>query len=420
MSSNFPNGFAAGVTIRGLPLLQTHSGEIFWVNSSTTAVAKGAIGGSDGGDGSYRRPFATLDFAVGKCLANRGDIIVLMPNHAETLAAAVALDVAGIAVIGLGQGTNRPTFTGGVAADLFAVSADNVTISNLFFNEKTTAATTNSTIDIAAANCTVQNCHFDVGANETLGLTVTAAGEIVWFEGNEFVVTANGPTNFIQLEGVVDQPTFIDNLFVGSDGTNPLDDVGAISFESQACTNPVFKGNRVMGNGKAVNLLVSHGSVVGVYSDDPYTVTGEMDTDDSAAVYNAAGGAVMMTITPTGPIYDVTLDLDNNKASTGLLIVYTTSTVQFIIERKIDGTQWRVTDHWPSTGSNTGLAVADIGNDLDAADDGVGKRFNLGNIGADEEVRIMFETDTEQGDTEIPFALTFRGSEPVLTIVAAV
>jgi len=418
MSSNFPNGFASGVTIRGLPLMQTHSGEVFWVNSSTTATAKGAIGGSDGGDGTYRRPFATLDFAVGKCTADRGDIIVLMPNHTETLAAAVALDVAGIAVIGLGQGTNRPTFTGGVAADLFAVSAANITISNLFFNEKTTAAATNSTIDIAAANCTVQNCHFDLGANETLSLTVTAAGEIVWFEGNEFVVTANGPTNCIQLEGVVDQPTFIDNLFVGSDGTNAVDDVGVISFESQACTNPVFKGNRVMGNGVAVNLLVSHGSLVGVYSDDPYTVTGEMDVDVTASDYTTVGGIPMLTITPTGPIYDVTLDIDNNQASTGLMIIYTTQTVQFVVERKVDGTAWRVTDHWPTAGP-TGLAVPDAADDLDAADDGVGKRFILGNIGADEEVRINIELSAENGDCALPFALTFRGSEPVLTIVAA-
>jgi len=418
MSSNYPNGFTGGVTIRGLPLLQTHSGEVFWVNGGT-AIAKGAVGGSNGNDGSYRRPFATLDYAVGKCTANRGDIIVLMPNHSETLAAAVAVDVAGIAIIGLGQGTNRPAFTGGVAANLVAVSVANVTISNLYFNEKTTASTTSATIDIAAANCTIQNCHFDCGANEVLSITVTAAGEIPWFENNEFVVTADGPDNLIQFEGVVDQPTLIDNLFIATDGTDACDDGAAISFESQACTNPVFKGNRLMGNGVAVNMFVNHASIVGVYSDDPYTVTGEMDTDDSENDYTTVGGIPMLTITPTGPIYDVTLDLDNNKASTGLLVVYTTGTVQYIVERKVDGTNWRVTDHWPSTGSNTGLAVADQANDLDAADDGVGKRFNLGNIGADEEVRINFETDGEAGDSQVPYALTFRGSAPVLTAVAA-
>lgn len=418
MSSNYPGGFASGVTIRGLPLLQTHAGEIFWVNSSTTTLAKGAIGGSDGGNGTYRSPFATLDFAVGKCTANRGDIIVLMPNHTETIATSIALDVAGIAVIGLGQGTNRPTFTGGVASDLFAVSAANITISNLFFNEKTTAALTNSTIDIDAANCTVQNCHFDIGANDVLGITVTANGEIPWFESNEWIVTANGPDNCIQTEGVVDQFTLIDNLFVTSDGTDGVDDGAAVSFESQANTNPVFKGNRVMGNGVASNLFVNHGSLVGVYSDDPYTVTGTADTDDSASDYTTVGGIPFLTITPTGPIYDVTLDLDNNKATTGLLIVYTTETVQYVVERKVDGTNWRVTDHWPGA-ANLGIAIPDAGDDLDAADDGVGKRFILGNIGADEEVRINLEVSVEAGDLEIPFALTFRGSEPVLTIVAA-
>ena len=68
MSSNFPNGFANGVTIRGVPLTITNPGEVFWVNGSGV-LAKGGVGGSNGNDGSYQRPFATIDYAVGKCTA---------------------------------------------------------------------------------------------------------------------------------------------------------------------------------------------------------------------------------------------------------------------------------------------------------------------------------------------------------------
>ena len=131
MASNFPNGFVGGVTIRGVPLLQTHPGEVFWVNNSSTALAKGGVGGSDGNDGSYRRPFSTVDYAIGKCTAGRGDIIFVMPGYTETISAAAgwACDVAGIAIVGLGSGTNKPTLTFSATGSDINISAANVTIS---------------------------------------------------------------------------------------------------------------------------------------------------------------------------------------------------------------------------------------------------------------------------------------------------
>ena len=109
MSSNYPNGFSNGVTIRGVPLNQPHPGEVFWVNSSS-AIAKGGVGGSNGNDGSYRKPFGTIAGALTKCLANRGDIIYVMPGYTETVATAGALDlnVAGVKIIGLGDGVIAP------------------------------------------------------------------------------------------------------------------------------------------------------------------------------------------------------------------------------------------------------------------------------------------------------------------------
>ena len=129
MSSNYPNGFANGVTIRGMPLLQVHPGEVFWVNNSGV-LAKGGVGGSDGNDGSYRRPFATIDYAIGKCTASRGDIIAVMPGHEEDIdaAAGIALDVAGVAIIGLGSAALRPKITFSATASTMTVTAANCSI----------------------------------------------------------------------------------------------------------------------------------------------------------------------------------------------------------------------------------------------------------------------------------------------------
>jgi len=161
--SNFPNGFAAGVTIRGVPLIQTHPGEVFWVNNSSSALAKGAVGGSNGNDGSYRRPFGTVDYAVGKCTANRGDIIFVMPGHAETIAAAgIDADVAGIAIVGLGRGSNKPTLTFSATSSDVDIDAANVLFSG--FRCVSSVDSLVHFIDVNEDNATIDNCEFVTGS----------------------------------------------------------------------------------------------------------------------------------------------------------------------------------------------------------------------------------------------------------------
>jgi hypothetical protein len=99
-------------------------------------------------------PVATLDYAVGLCTANNDDIIYLLPGHAENVGSATAcvLDIAGVRVIGLGNGALRPTLT-------------------------ITTATT-ATISITAANCTIENVlvlggFLNVAAAITVAATAT-------------------------------------------------------------------------------------------------------------------------------------------------------------------------------------------------------------------------------------------------------
>ncbi|MCK4815623.1 hypothetical protein KA005_07630, partial [bacterium] len=70
--SNYPKGFANGINLRGLPILNTYPGKVFWVDSET---------GSDGNKGTFDRPFGTIDYAVGRCTADRGDVILVKANH---------------------------------------------------------------------------------------------------------------------------------------------------------------------------------------------------------------------------------------------------------------------------------------------------------------------------------------------------
>jgi len=178
--SNYPNGFANGVVIRGVPLLQTHPGEVFWLNNSSV-LAKGGVGGSDGNDGSYIRPFGTLDYAVSRCTANRGDIVFIMPGHAETestVDAAIAqLDVAGVAVIGLGSGDLRPSFTVNDDGNTFDISGANTILSNIRLVSSVVDVAVG--FDVSAANVVIDSVAFEdvtVGTDLFIDCVSTAAG----------------------------------------------------------------------------------------------------------------------------------------------------------------------------------------------------------------------------------------------------
>ena len=134
--SNYPNGFPGGVSIRGVPIAQTHPGKVFWVSNVTTGLLPGQRGGSNGNKGTFNDPFSTLAYAISRCVANRGDIIFIKPGHAESIASATALpfDIAGVAIVGLGIGANRPTFTFTTANTAkIPVSAANISVQHCIF-----------------------------------------------------------------------------------------------------------------------------------------------------------------------------------------------------------------------------------------------------------------------------------------------
>ena len=173
--SNYPNGFMNGLTVRGVPLTVAHPGKVFFVNSSSV-LAEGGIGGSNGNPGTYKKPFATIDFAIGMCTASRGDIIFVMPGHTETVAAAagIALDVAGVCVVGLGVGSLRPTVNLTATDSTVTMSAVNCSFKNILFTGGIDAVV--SMIVVSAADCTIEGCELrDVTGQMTAGILTTAA-----------------------------------------------------------------------------------------------------------------------------------------------------------------------------------------------------------------------------------------------------
>lgn len=160
---SYAQGFKDVITIRNAPLHTTHTGRVFFVNNSGVKLAN-AKAAADQGSGSFWEPYATIDHAVNQTVANRGDIILVMPGHAETIVAAsgITLDKAGVAVIGLGHGEKRPiiTFATDTAASI-VVSAANTTLKNFIF--KCNIASQVHMLDVKADDVLVEGCDFREG-----------------------------------------------------------------------------------------------------------------------------------------------------------------------------------------------------------------------------------------------------------------
>lgn len=149
--------------------------------------------------------------------------------------------------------------------------------------------------------------------------------------------------------------------------------------------------------------------------------SGTTDIDVSASDYTTVGGIAILTIVPDNNVLDeVIVDLDFVKTTTGVFVVNTTETVQFCVQTKVDGTNWRTVEGWPAASSATGLTVPDAAQDLDAADDSPGHRFSLKGVSPTAGMRITITLSAETGgDAEIPYRVFTKGGTATITAVAA-
>lgn len=162
-------------------------------------------------------PFATIDYAIGKCTASKGDRIYVLPGHAETLtgAGAITADVAGISIIGLGNGTNRPTLTLSTTATTIAVSAANVLMSNLRITSSVDELV--KVFNVTAAHLTLDGVDvFETTSCQIIQfmLTTNAADNLTVKNCKHVQRTAAAATQiWIQLVGVNDA-VIRDNVFL--------------------------------------------------------------------------------------------------------------------------------------------------------------------------------------------------------------
>ncbi len=159
--SHYPSGFPHGITIKGFPLftvLQTTRGKVFYVDNN------GCLS-SDNNEGTDKYPLKTIQEAVGRCVNDRGDVILVAANHKEVITHTntINIDKSGISIIGLGVQDARPMLSYETSDDaVLSVLAENVYFGDFILEGNISGLKTMITGDLL--NLLAENCTFREGS----------------------------------------------------------------------------------------------------------------------------------------------------------------------------------------------------------------------------------------------------------------
>ncbi len=246
----------------GLGLAGYTTGNIFYVDSTHSLRSDNTSSGR-----SPNEPFATIDYAIGQCTANNGDVIFVLPGHTETVSAAggITFDVAGVSVIGLGQGSDRGLISTATAttADI-EIDAANVTIANLRFNV-TLPDGIDAPFDIDAAGFKFIGCDVEfadgTGQADLVMLSDANANGIV-VKGCYFHGSANAGTATVLRFVSGDDIFVVDNVFLGNFTTT----LGAIDNTTASINFNVFNNyidNRTASAAVAMTFAATTTGMIG-------------------------------------------------------------------------------------------------------------------------------------------------------------
>jgi hypothetical protein len=247
--------------------MSVSTGQRFFVDSTNTSASDATTHGF-----TPDKPLATLDYAIGRCTASKGDIIYVMPGHAENLAAATSVncDVAGVTIIGIGEGGLIPTFSTTAAAGSVTIGAANVTLKHLkFLANFATGTTTALTIAAGADGLTIDDCHFrdTSAANEFLiHLSVATTVDNLTVRNCSFITAAGTMSNSILFAGTTTNCLIEDNLFLVDSSDSVIDHFAA------ACTDACIRRNVVVNadTGAAGYCVQIHADGTGVAHDNRF------------------------------------------------------------------------------------------------------------------------------------------------------
>jgi hypothetical protein len=279
---------------------------------------RGVPDAAPAGDGSSPRYPLSSVFAAGGALAKlngevkRGSVILCMPGHTENVAVASAASLAAassnFAVVGLGRGSDRATFTWTTATSSWLFNTANMGIANcrLFLAgpSATGALTVAAPITVSADGCFINDCEihwgWDVDSIVGIGITTTAAATRFQFNRNNCYAetTAVPTTTFLRLTGT-DLLEIDGTRIIGPGSTTAIGPVQQLTTAmlKAKITNSLFQSTTAVSTIAFTALAGSTGQVdkcsfaVLAAGNGITTGSGLQVTNSQTAVAAAAGAA---------------------------------------------------------------------------------------------------------------------------------
>lgn len=247
--------------------IQTELGQFVGPGSRVAAYVR-ASGPQSGDDPEIAgKLVSTLNAGLAQCRSGMGDIVLVMPGHAENVSSADYMSslVAGTRIVGLGYGALRPTFTWTATAATWLFDVANVELRNCVLEAAgpsgTTAITVDAPITISASGCALIDCDIrcerDADQGATIAVTTTAAADDLTIAGCKFHGTNDGtlPTTYLRLVGA-DRLKLLNNVFTGASSSATI---GLVQFITTASTDILMLNNWVFNS-----LATSNAAVTGL------------------------------------------------------------------------------------------------------------------------------------------------------------
>lgn len=193
------------------------------------------------------RLYTTLNAALGECRSGLGDIVYVLPGHAENVSTADQMSnlVAGTKIVGCGDGNHRGTFTWTAAAATFLLDVANVSLSNVILNMDPGTGTTTvaAPLTVSAAGCSIQDCtiRFSTDANSlsTVPINLASCTDFSFMNNLMYGATAGECTTAIDIVAA-DRLRMWGNHIAGA--TSAVG-VGIVRFKTTASLNVDLRAN---------------------------------------------------------------------------------------------------------------------------------------------------------------------------------
>ena len=240
---------------------ELYPGSIFYVSSAVSGASDSAGYGSN-----PAIPYATIDYAIGKCTASAQDTIFVLPGHTESVVGATGcvMDVAGVRVIGIGSGSLQPkiTFTTAAGATVSITAADCVLKNIHLLSNFTNGVTAGITLAATADGCVIDGIKFTETANTKeflVGISIATDCDDVTIQNCKYCGIAGGTTSsIIAAAGGTDRTIIRDNYLHGDCSA------AAVKLDAAASSDLQILNNRVINIDTAAGLGIDmHASCTG-------------------------------------------------------------------------------------------------------------------------------------------------------------